>query len=87
VKPPLQIVSTRSDTGEEETVNPTYADARNFFKVERWDRDNLRVADLLYAGNRLEKARAIFNEVVRRRPRGRYMIRQGIRVLQRWPLE
>ena len=87
MKPPLQVVSTRSDTGEEETVNPPYADARNFFKVEKWDRDNLRVADLLYAGNRREKARATFDEAVRRRPGGRYMIRQGIRVLQEWPVE
>jgi len=28
---------------DEETDDPTYADRRNFYKVEKWSRDGLRV--------------------------------------------
>jgi hypothetical protein len=40
---------------------------------------------MLWAGNSIEKARQIFNAEVRRRPRIRLTIRQGIRILQQWP--
>jgi len=36
--------------------------------------------------NSIDKARAVFREAVKHRPRGRYTIRQGIRVLEKWPL-
>ena len=44
----------------EQTDDPDYADVRNFYKVERWTRDGLHVAGMLYAGNDLERARSIF---------------------------
>jgi hypothetical protein len=31
------------------------------------------------------RARAVFAAEKKRRPRGRYMLRQNIRVLERWP--
>jgi hypothetical protein len=42
----------------EETDDPLYADRRNFYKVEKWSRDGLRVELMLFAGNSLDKARA-----------------------------
>ena len=36
---------------------------------------------MLWAGNSLDKAREIFNAEAKRRPRGRYTIRQRTRVL------
>ena len=43
-------------TFHEETDSPTYADDRNFYKVEKWTRDAMRVDSLFYAGNSLSKA-------------------------------
>ena len=39
-----------NDWSDEETDDPHYADRRNFYKVEKWSRDGLRVMMLLYAG-------------------------------------
>jgi hypothetical protein len=72
---------------EQETNNPVYADTRNFFKVEEWTADGLRVARLIYAGNRIDKAHDIFDAAIRFNMAGRYYIRQGIRVLEKWPKE
>jgi hypothetical protein len=49
-----------SDWSDEETDDPLCADRRNFYKVEKWSGDGLRVMVLLYAGNNLDKARRIF---------------------------
>ena len=49
-----------SNWSDEETDDPHYADRRNFYKVEKWSRDGLRVELMLYAGNNLDKARRIF---------------------------
>ena len=38
------------DWPAEETDDPLYADRRNFYKVEKWSRDGLRVELMLYAG-------------------------------------
>lgn len=70
---------------DEETKNAFLADARNFYKVEKWARDGLRVDRMLYAGNNLERARDIFAKAIKRRPRIRLTIRQGTRVLDQWP--
>ena len=70
----------------EETHDPVYADQRNFYKVERWSRDWMRVELMLYAGNDLDKARRMFDQTVRARPRIRLTIRQRTRVLEEWPL-
>jgi hypothetical protein len=72
-----------SDWSAEETNNPLLADDRNFYKVEKWSKDDQRVERMLWAGN--SKAQAIFNAEIRRRPRIRLTIRQRTRVLQRWP--
>jgi hypothetical protein len=40
---------------------------------------------MLFAGNSLDSARAVFQTEVRRRPRSRYTIRQRSRVLEKWP--
>ena len=39
------------DGSDEETKDPLVADVRNFYKVEKWTRDNTKVDSLLYAGN------------------------------------
>ena len=39
-----------SDWSDEETDDPLHADRRNFYKVEVWSRDWLRVELMLYAG-------------------------------------
>jgi hypothetical protein len=74
-----------TDWAIEETDDPLYADNRNFYKVEKWSKDDHRMERMLWAGNSIEKAREIFNAEVKRRPRIRLTMRQGIRVLQRWP--
>ena len=71
----------------EETDNPVYADDRNFYKVEKWSRDRMKIDSLLYAGNNLGKAQGIFANEIKRRPRIRLTIRQRTRVLQQWPIE
>jgi hypothetical protein len=71
-----------SDWSDEETDDPHYADRRNFYKVEKWSRDGLRVELMLYAGNSLDKARVIFKRTTKHGPRP---IRQRMRVLDEWP--
>ena len=69
----------------EETDDPHYADRRNFYKVEKWSRDGLRVELMLYAGSSLDKARRIFGRATKHRRRVRLTIRQRMRVLEEWP--
>jgi hypothetical protein len=57
----------------------------NLYKVEKWSKDDQHIERMLWAGNSIHKAREIFNAEVKRRPRIRLTIRQGNRVLQRWP--
>jgi len=68
-----------------ETDDPDEADRRNFYKVEKWDAAELHVEALMHASNDLSRAREVFATEKKRRPRGRYTLRQGIRVLDRWP--
>jgi hypothetical protein len=49
---------TQSD---EETSEPLIADHRNFYKVEQWTCHGQHVERLLFAGNSLHRARAIFH--------------------------
>jgi hypothetical protein len=70
---------------DEETDDPLVADRCNFFKVELWTRDSLRIERLLFAGNSLDKARAVFAAFGRKRSRTRLTIRQRTRMLQQWP--
>jgi hypothetical protein len=46
-----------SDWSDEQTDDPLYADLRNFYKVEAWSRDGMRIDALLCAGSNLDKAR------------------------------
>jgi hypothetical protein len=64
-----------------------YADTRGFFKVEERTADDLHVARLIYAGNRLDRARDMFDAVIGFEPARHYYIRQGIRVVAKWPKE
>jgi hypothetical protein len=70
---------------DEETNDPLVADERDFYKVEKWTKDGTKVDRLLYAGNNLDKAREIFQQAVKHRPRISLTIRQKTRVLRRWP--
>jgi hypothetical protein len=74
-----------NDWSNEETNDPLVADARNFYKVEKWTRDGMKVDSLLYGGNNLDMAREVFDSAIRHRPRIRLTIRQRMRVLDEWP--
>jgi hypothetical protein len=52
-----------------------------FYKTELWTKDNLRIERELYNGPSVDKAREVFEEYRRKRPRARLTVRQGIRVL------
>jgi hypothetical protein len=49
------------------------------YRVERWD------GLLLYASSDLSMARAVFAVWRESRPYGRYLLRQSVEVLERWP--
>jgi len=70
---------------DEQIDNPLLADDRNYFKVEKWTKDGTKVDRMLYAGKDLDKARDIFAQAIKHRPRIRLTIRQKTCVLQRWP--
>jgi hypothetical protein len=69
----------------EETTDPLVADVQNFYKVEKSTRDGTKVDSLLYAGNSLGRARSVFEQAIKHRPRIRLTIRQQTRVLDQWP--
>jgi hypothetical protein len=58
------------------------ADDRNYYKVEKWAKDGSKVDRMLYAGNNLDKARKLFADAVKHRPRIRLTIRRRTSVLQ-----
>ena len=60
-----------AEWSDEETDEPLIADHRNFYKVELWTKDEQRIERMLFAGSSLDKARAIFADFVRKRPRAR----------------
>ena len=74
-----------SEFGFRETDDSNEADRRSYYKVERWDSTEQHVFQLLHASNDLGRAQAIFASETTRPPRSRYLLRQGIRVLERWP--
>jgi hypothetical protein len=76
-----------NDWSDEETDNPLLADDRNFYKVEKWTTDGVKIDRLLYAGNNLKKAQEVFVKAIKHSPRIRLTIRQRTRVLWRWPEE
>jgi hypothetical protein len=80
-----ELAAELSEFGDRETDDPDEANRRRYCKVERWDSAESQVLQLLHARNDLGRARAVFASETKRRPRGRYLLRQNIRVLQRWP--
>src|ERR1700748_2216086 len=74
-----------SNWSEKQTDDPHYADEHNFYKVEAWSRDDQHIVVMLFAGASLRQARDIFDSEVKRRPRTRLTIRQGSRVMRKWP--
>jgi hypothetical protein len=74
-----------SEFGYRETDDPDEADRRGYYKVEKWDAAEQHVEALLYASNDLSKAKAMFAAWKEARPMGPYLLRQNIRVLERWP--
>jgi hypothetical protein len=70
---------------DEETSDPWIADARNFYMIEKWTKDRTKVDCMLFASSSLDKARRIFAEVIKHRPRIRLTIRQKTQVLEQWP--
>ena len=47
------------------TKDVAHAEVRNFYKVEKWSPDWMRVELMLYAGDDLDKARRMFEQIVR----------------------
>jgi hypothetical protein len=45
-----------TDWSAEEIDNPLLADDRNYYKVEKWTKDDQRIERLLWAGNSLDRA-------------------------------
>ena len=74
-----------ADWSDDETDEPLIADHRNFYKVEKWTKDGSKIERMIYAGNNLDKARDIFAQAIKHRPRIRLTNRQRTRVLQQWP--
>jgi hypothetical protein len=72
-------------TFHEVTDRADSADARNFYKVEKWTRDGTKVDSLLNAGNSPDRAREIFTRATKHRPRIRLTIRQRTRASDEWP--
>ena len=82
---PEELARELDEFGYRETDDPDEADRRCYYKVELWDSTESLVLQLLHASNDLGRARAVFASETNRRPRGRYLLRQNIRELQRWP--
>jgi hypothetical protein len=83
--PVEELAREFEEFGFRETDDPDEADRRNFCKVEKWDSTEQHVEALLRASNDLSRAREVFATEKKRRPRGRHTLRQGIRMLDRWP--
>lgn len=75
----------RTNIFREETDDPRYADQKNFYKLETWSKDGMRVTGMLWAGSNLETAHVLFRDLARGRPRSRLTIRQRTRVIAKWP--
>jgi hypothetical protein len=67
-----------NDLPNEETDSPDFAGQQNFYKVEKWTKDGTKVDRMLYAGNNLDKARELFRQAVKHRPRIRLTVAGGV---------
>ena len=70
---------------DEEADEPLIADHRNFYKVEKWTKDGVKIDHMLYAGSSLDKAREVFAAAIYHRPRIRLTIRQRTQIIEQWP--
>jgi len=52
-----ELAQEFAEFGYRETFDPTDADRRNFYKVEKWDAAELHIEALIHASNDLECAR------------------------------
>jgi hypothetical protein len=57
-------VDAINDWSAEETDNPLLADDRNFYKVEKWTKDDQRIERMLWPTTRFDKGREILNAEV-----------------------
>ena len=80
-----EAMLNEGDISREVAIDPLVANARNFYKVEKWTRDGTKVDGLLYAGNNLGRARWVFERAIKHRPRMHVTIRQQTRVLDQYP--
>ncbi len=78
-------VTSDNPFGDQETTDLTDAWWRSFYMVERWSDDGQKPIELIYGGNRLQKARDVYDAMVRYCPAGRYTLRQRARTLRQWP--
>ena len=51
-----------SNWSDEETDDPIHADRRNFYKLEQWSKDGMRVLDLVFAGASVDKTKRRLNQ-------------------------
>ena len=65
---------------DEQRDDPQYADQRDFYKVEKWSRDGMRIEQMIYADSSLGKVQAIFSAKVKHRARVQPTIGQRTRV-------
>ena len=71
-----------SHWSNQETDNPLRADDRNFYKLEKWTKDGMKVECMLYTGNNLDKAHELFAGEVKRRSRIRLTVRRRTQSLR-----
>jgi hypothetical protein len=78
-------MSIETDFGAETTTTPTTPTCATSTKLSCGRKTISASSAAARHGNRIDAARAVFNVAVKRRPRGRYTIRQRCRVVEQWP--
>ena len=71
--PKFDPAGVSTHQSDEETNDPLIADARNFYKVEKWTKDGSKVDRMLHAGSNLDKVRQVFAAAIYHRPRIRHI--------------
>lgn len=70
---------------EREAFNLDDAWAQGLYMVEQWHPTKDEPAAFIYGTSNLDKARAKFAEMVRKRPGGRWIMRQKMRTILKYP--
>jgi hypothetical protein len=73
-----------ADFATKTTTDPHYADKHEFYKVELWTKNHVHVRPAAARRQSYRQATE-FVAAVKRRPRGRYTIRQRTRVVESGP--